>query len=53
MMDKEGYWTAGYHLVVVMGYNTKLVRKEETPKILRRSLESAVEKQVGVGHPGR
>ena len=32
MMDKEGYWTAGYHLVVVMGYNTKLVRKEETPK---------------------
>jgi iron(III) transport system substrate-binding protein len=32
MMDKEGYWTAGYHLVVVTGYNTKLVRKEDAPK---------------------
>jgi iron(III) transport system substrate-binding protein len=32
MMDKEGLWTAGYHLVVVTGYNTKLMRKEEAPK---------------------
>jgi iron(III) transport system substrate-binding protein len=32
MMDKEGLWTGGYHLVVVTGYNTKLVRKDETPK---------------------
>src|ERR1044072_2977476 len=32
MMDKEGYWTAGYHVVVVMGYNTKLVSKDEVPK---------------------
>src|SRR5215472_6346908 len=30
-IDKEGYWTAGYHLVVVTGFNTKLVRKEEAP----------------------
>jgi Bacterial extracellular solute-binding protein len=31
MIDKEGYWTAGYRLVVVTGVNTKLVRKEEAP----------------------
>ena len=31
-MDKEGYWTAFYHLTMVLGYNTKLVRKEEVPK---------------------
>lgn len=32
MMDKEGFWTAGYHVIVVTGYNTKLVRKEDVPK---------------------
>jgi len=32
MMDKDGYWTAGYHVVVVFGYNTKLVRKDDVPK---------------------
>jgi iron(III) transport system substrate-binding protein len=32
MMDKEGFWTGGYHVVVVTGYNTKLVRKDEVPK---------------------
>jgi iron(III) transport system substrate-binding protein len=32
MMDKEGYRTAGYHVEVVIAYNTQLVRKEELPK---------------------
>ncbi len=32
MMDKDGFWTAGYHVIVVTGYNTKLVRKEDVPK---------------------
>ncbi len=31
-MDKEGYFTAFYHLAVALGYNTKYVRKEEAPK---------------------
>ena len=32
MMDKDGIWTAGYHVIVVTAYNTKLVRKEDVPK---------------------
>jgi iron(III) transport system substrate-binding protein len=32
MLDKDGLWTGAYHLVVVTGFNTKLVRKEEAPK---------------------
>ena len=32
MMDKEGFWTGGYHVVVVTAFNTKLVKKEEVPK---------------------
>jgi iron(III) transport system substrate-binding protein len=32
MMDKEGLWTAGYHIVVVTGYNTNLVRKQDAPR---------------------
>src|SRR5215510_8469303 len=31
-MDKDGYWTAIYHLVVALGYNTDHVKKEELPK---------------------
>ncbi len=31
-MDKEGYWTAVYHLVVALGYNTTHVKKEEVPR---------------------
>jgi len=33
-MDKDGYWTAIYHLVVALGYNTNHVKKEELPKKL-------------------
>ncbi len=32
MMDKEGFWTGGYHVVVVTAFNTKLVKKDEVPK---------------------
>jgi iron(III) transport system substrate-binding protein len=32
MMDKEGFWTGGYHVVVVTAFNTKLVKREEVPK---------------------
>lgn len=32
MIDKEGFWTGTYHVVVVTGYNTKQIRKEEIPK---------------------
>lgn len=31
-MDKQGYWTAFYHLTVVLGYNTEKVKKDEAPK---------------------
>lgn len=31
-MDKEGYWTAFYHLAVALGYNTKFVKREEVPR---------------------
>jgi iron(III) transport system substrate-binding protein len=40
MMDKEGFWTGGYHVVVVTGYNTKLVRKDEVPKSYEDLLHS-------------
>ena len=32
MMDKEGFWTGGYHVVVVTAFNTKLVKKDDVPK---------------------
>ena len=31
-VDKEGYWTAIYHLPVALTYNTKYVKKEEAPR---------------------
>jgi iron(III) transport system substrate-binding protein len=32
MMDKDGFWTGGYHVVVVTAFNIKLVKKDEVPK---------------------
>lgn len=32
MIDKDGLWTATYHVVVVTGYHTRQVRKEEVPR---------------------
>jgi iron(III) transport system substrate-binding protein len=39
-MDKEGYWTAFYHLTMVLGYNPKSVKKEEAPKSYEEVLDS-------------
>lgn len=35
MVDDDGYWTAYYVNPYVLGYNTKLVKKEEAPKTWR------------------
>jgi iron(III) transport system substrate-binding protein len=32
LVDKRGYWTAWYVNAYVVGYNTKLVKKEDVPK---------------------
>jgi iron(III) transport system substrate-binding protein len=32
LMDKRGYWTAWYVNAYVLGYNTKLVKKDDVPK---------------------
>jgi len=32
LVDREGYWTAYYVNTYVLGYNTRLVKKEEVPK---------------------
>lgn len=32
MSDKEGFYTAWQHIIVLITYNTELVRKEEAPK---------------------
>jgi iron(III) transport system substrate-binding protein len=31
-LDKDGYWTTLHHQVVVLGYNTNKVKKDEIPK---------------------
>lgn len=40
MVDDEGYWTAYYVNPYVLGYNTKLVSKEEVPKNYDQLLDS-------------
>jgi iron(III) transport system substrate-binding protein len=32
LVDKDGYWASFYTLSFVLGYNTKLIRKEDLPK---------------------
>jgi iron(III) transport system substrate-binding protein len=32
LVDKEGYWTAYYVIAYVLGWHTKLVKKEDVPK---------------------
>ncbi len=39
MVDDEGYWTAYYVNPYVLGYNTKLVKKDEVPKTYEELLE--------------
>lgn len=38
--DKEGYWTSTYALPTGLGYNTKLVKKEEVPRTYNDLLDS-------------
>jgi iron(III) transport system substrate-binding protein len=38
-MDKEGYWTAYFHLTIALGYNTNQVKKEEAPKTYEQLLD--------------
>jgi iron(III) transport system substrate-binding protein len=38
MVDDEGYWTAYYVNPYVLGYNTKLIKKEEAPKTYEQLL---------------
>jgi len=39
MVDDEGYWTAYYVNPYVLGYNTKLVKKDEAPKTYEQLLD--------------
>jgi iron(III) transport system substrate-binding protein len=39
MVDDEGYWTAYYVNPYVLGYNTKLVAKEDVPKTYEQLLD--------------
>ena len=32
LVDKEGYWTAYYVVTYVLGWHTKLVKREDVPK---------------------
>jgi iron(III) transport system substrate-binding protein len=40
MIDDEGYWSAYYVNPYVLGYNTKLVKKEEAPKTYEQLLDA-------------
>ena len=40
LRDDEGYWTAIYALPIGLGYNTKLVKKEEVPRSYDALLET-------------
>jgi iron(III) transport system substrate-binding protein len=39
MVDDEGYWTAYYVNPYVLGYNTKMVKKDEVPKTYEELLD--------------
>ena len=39
LVDKEGFWTAYYVNAYVLGYNTKLVKKDDVPKTYEALLD--------------
>jgi iron(III) transport system substrate-binding protein len=39
LVDKEGYWTAYYVVTYVLGWHTKLVRREDVPKTYEALVE--------------
>ena len=40
LVDKEGYWTAYYVVTYVLGWHTKLVKREDVPKTYEALIES-------------
>jgi iron(III) transport system substrate-binding protein len=40
LVDKEGYWTAYYVVTYVLGWHTKLVKREDVPKTYEALVES-------------
>ena len=38
-MDKEGYWTAFFHLTLALGYNSNQVKKEEAAKTYEQLID--------------
>ena len=43
LKDKEGYWHAAYVIPWFLGYNTKMVKKDEVPKNYEELLNPQVE----------
>lgn len=48
LVDKEGYWTAYYVNTYVLGWNTKLVKKEDVPKTYEALLNPKWKGQISV-----
>ena len=47
-MDKKGYWTAMFHLVVALGYNTEYVKKDEAPRSYEDLLDPKWKKRMSL-----
>ncbi|MBI2988068.1 MAG: extracellular solute-binding protein [Deltaproteobacteria bacterium] len=48
LVDKEGYWTAYYVNTYVLGWNTKMVKKEDVPKTYEALLNPRWKGQISV-----
>jgi len=48
LVDNEGYWTAYYVNTYVLGWNTKLVKKEDVPKTYEALLNPKWKGQISV-----
>jgi iron(III) transport system substrate-binding protein len=48
LMDKRGYWTAWYVNGYVLGYNTKLLKKDDVPKTYEALLNPKWKGQISV-----
>lgn len=48
LVDNEGYWTAYYVNAYVLGWNTKLVKKEDVPKTYEALLNPKWKGQISV-----
>ncbi len=46
LVDKEGYWTAYYVVTYVLGWHTKLVKREDVPKTYEALIEPKWKGQV-------